>query len=129
MIFASNELQPAQVVNMLGKYLYKHIDSAYNMKKSPNTVDVFITVLYQLKEELRTEEDNDMHEMNLDISITTYADKIRMNVIEISPREKTLGFSSFKVDKFKDMNKGYELILNTVKKKLEKEYEDYDFLF
>lgn len=128
-IYCANNLQPSQIVNQLGKYLYRHIDGAYDMKKSANIVDVYFLILYQLKEEFRTESDKDMHEMSINVSITSYADKIRMNLIEVSPNEKTLGFNTFKVDKFKDMNAGYELIMNTVKNRLAKVYEDYDFLF
>ena len=127
-----NTTQPkyegGQAVNIIGKYLFKHIDSAYNFKKGANTYDIYFTILYQLKEGYRTEEDHDMHEMNINISITTYSDKLRMNIIEISPREKTLGFNTFALTKFNDLQFGYELVMKTVRKRLAKEYEDYDFI-
>ena len=121
--------QGGQAVNMIGKYLFKHIDGAYNFTKGANTYDVYFTILYQLKEEHRTKQDHDMHEMNINISLTTYSDKLRMNIIEISPREKTLGFNTFALTKFDDLYSGYELIMNTLKKRLAKEYENYDFIF
>ena len=121
--------QGGQAVNMIGKYLFKHIDGAYNFTKGANTYDVYFTILYQLKEEYRTKQDHDMHEMNINISLTTYSDKLRMNIIEISPREKTLGFNTFALTKFDDLYSGYELIMNTLKKRLAKEYENYDFIF
>ena len=128
---ASNEpkYQGGQAVNIIGKYLFKHIDSAYNFKKGANTYDIYFTILYQLKEEYRTEQDHDMHEMSINISITTYSDKLRMNIIEISPREKTLGFNTFALTKFDNLQSGYELVMKTVLKRLNKEYEDYDFIF
>lgn len=121
--------QGGQAVNIIGKYLFKHIDSAYNFKKGANTYDIYFTILYQLKEEYRTENDHDMHEMNINISITTYADKLRLNMVEVSPREKTLGFNTFALSKFNDLQSGYELVMNTLKKRLNKEYANYDFIF
>lgn len=121
--------QGGQAVNIIGKYLFKHIDGAYNFKKGANTYDVYFTILYQLKEDHRTENDNDMNEMNINISLTTYCDKLRMNIIEISPREKTLGFNTFSLSKFDDLQAGYELIMNTLMKRLYKEYQNYDFIF
>lgn len=126
---AHPKYQGGQAVNIIGKYLFKHTDGAYNFKKGANTYDIYFTILYQLKEEYRTEEDHDMHEMNINISITTYSDKLRMNIIEISPREKTLGFNTFALTKFNDLQSGYELVMKTVLKRLNKEYEDYDFIF
>lgn len=123
------KLQGGQLVNTLGNYLYRHIDSAYNKEKSPNMIDIYFTVIYQLKEENRTPTDKDMHEMNLNINLTTYADKIRMNIIELSPEEVTIGFNTFSIDKLQDMNSAYTLIMDTVKKRLSKKYQDYDFLF
>lgn len=121
--------QGGQAVNIIGKYLFKHIDGAYNFKKGTNTYDVYFTILYQLKEDYRTDKDHDMHEMNINISITTYSDKLRMNIIEISPREKTLGFNTFSLSKFDDLQAGYELVMNTLLKRLSKEYQNYDFIF
>lgn len=82
------QLQAGQQVNRIGKYLYKHIDGAYNMVKSPNMVDIYFIVLYQLKEDLRTEDDHDMHEMSINLNVTTYSNKVRINIIEVSPKEK-----------------------------------------
>lgn len=121
--------QGGQAVNIIGKYLFKHIDGAYNFKKGANTYDVYFTILYQLKEDHRTDKDHDMHEININISITTYSDKLRMNIIEISPREKTLGFNTFSLSKFDDLQAGYELVMRAIQKRLQKEYEDYDFIF
>ena len=121
--------QGGQAVNIIGKYLFKHIDGAYSFKKGANTYDVYFTILYQLKEDYRTDKDHDMHEMNINISITTYSDKLRMNIIEISPREKTLGFNTFSLSKYDDLQAGYELVMRSIQKRLQKEYEDYDFIF
>lgn len=129
LVYGALKLQGGQVVNKLGKYLYNHIYSAYRINNSANMVDVYFTVYYQLKEELRTESDKDMKVMSLYINLTTYSDKIRMNVVEISPREKTLGFNTFSLSKFDDLQAGYELIMNTLMKRLSKEYQNYDFIF
>ena len=44
----TKNLQPNQIIPKVAKYLYKSIDSAYDLKLSVNTADVFISVLYQL---------------------------------------------------------------------------------
>lgn len=121
--------QGNQAVNIVGRFLYNHIDGAYNIKRSANSVDVYFIILYQKKEELREDSDKDMHEMKLNINITTYDDKLRMNIIELSPEERTLGFNTFALKKFDDLNSGYDLVMKTLKKRLNKYYEDYDFIF
>lgn len=121
--------QGSQAVNIVGRFLYNHIDGAYNIKRSANSVDVYFIILYQKKEELREDSDKDMHEMKLNINITTYDDKLRMNIIELSPEERTLGFNTFALAKFDDLNSGYNLVMKTLEKRLNKYYEDYDFIF
>ena len=71
--------QGGQAVNIIGKYLFKHIDGAYNFKKGANTYDVYFTILYQLKEDYRTDKDHDMHEMNINISTMDSYDRSQAN--------------------------------------------------
>lgn len=123
-----------QMVNKLGKYLYKNIDGRLSYKTSSNTCDVVIMVLYQLPRlqqipGKQKEGYNDMHEMHIDINLTTYANKIRVNLIEISPDEKTLGCLIWGPEQLQDLEKSKLKILSKVQKCLIKEYKDYDFIF
>lgn len=124
----------SQLVNKVGQYLYKNIDSAYKGIRSTNTYDVYFFVLYQVPFEQRIpgknkEGYNDMHEMHINISLTTYQSKIRVNITEISPEEWTFGYILIPPERLQNLEEARKLILDQVTKKLKKHYENYDFLF
>ena len=129
----NKQLQPSQIVNRLGKYLHQQLDGAYKMKISPNTVDVYITVLYQLPMYVGKKQQKvyvgDVEEMTLDINLTTYANKIRINIIELTPDEKTISFDSYLAEKFIDLEASKVFIEKLIRRKIAKEFEDYEFLF
>lgn len=125
----TTNIPPAStVVNMVGKYLYKNLDGAYKFTKDRNTFDIYVTLLYELKEEYGGIP-NDVQEMTINISITTYQNKIRVDTIEMTPEERTLGFDLFKVEDMLDM----ELAMSTIKWKvgnrIRKAYKNYIILF
>ena len=129
-----NPKETSNLVNKVGQYLYKNIDSAYKGIRSTNTYDVYFFVLYQIPFEQRIpgrnkEGYNDMHEMHINISLTTYQNKIRVNVTEISPKEWTFGYILIPPEKLKNLDEARKLILDQVIKKLKKHYQDYDFLY
>lgn len=127
---SSKKFQGGQVVNKVGSYLYNHIDGAFKFEKSPNMYDVYFIVLYQIPEENRTtDEDDEVHELPIDLNITTYQDKIRVNIIVQDEYEKTIGTKTFSYDKLDDLEKLRQTVLSFVEKKITKEYEEYDFLF
>lgn len=122
-----------QWVNKVGKYMYNNLDGAFKFKKSSNMYDVFITLLYQLKEEDRDpdkgEEYNDVHEMTLDLNITTYQNKLRVNVIEDDKNERTIGHFVVSEEKLQDLEAAKDLIYNKVIKQVSRAYDDFDFIF
>lgn len=118
-----------QQVNRIGRYLYNHIDSAYRYKASSNTSDVYITVMYQLPVVRRPIGDQEVHEMHIIISVTTYADKIRVNLIEISPDEVTLGHMAIPQDMVDNLDDLKKYILARIQKLLNKRYANYDFIY
>ena len=81
---SSPNITGSQLVNKVGKYLYNHLDGAYKYSKDRNTYDVYVTLLYELKPEYGGIP-NDVQEMTIDISITTYQNKIRVDTIEMTP--------------------------------------------
>ena len=127
-IYSSNSTPTSQLVNKIGKYLYNHIDGAFKYKKSSNMYDVYFTLLYQLKPEFGGKV-NDVKEMTVNINITTYQNKIRVNVIEMTPEERTIGYDLFTPDKLQNLEEAKDLIFNRVVKRVSKAYENYIFLF
>ena len=70
-----------------------------------------------------------MHEMHINISLTTYQNKIRVNVTEISPEEWTFGYILIPPEKLKNLDDSRKLIYDKVIQKLKKHDEDYNFLY
>lgn len=142
MIITSAKLpQLSQTVNSVGKYLYKHLPGAINFKKSSNMFDVWTLVLYQIpydiikKYNITEDKYKEVYEMVININITTYNTKLRVNLIEESPDELTIGCQTFDVERLKKKNpQAYfnnimDSIMDYLIRRLEKHYEDYDFLY
>ena len=115
-------------VKKVGQYLQKHLDGAFNGRSSSDTYDVWVTLLYQLKEEFGGDP-NDVEEMTINISITTYADKLRVNTIEVSPMERTLGSDVIRSSEYADLETLKRVILWKVGKRIRKAYADCNVLF
>lgn len=132
-IKAANQQQilPAsKQVKRIGQYLYKHIDGAYDFKSSSNNYDVYFLLLYELKKELREPgKDYPVHDMRININVTTYQNKVRINIIELAPEERTIGFDVYTPEKVQDLQKAYPVIMEKIYKRIYKAYEDYYFLY
>lgn len=132
---SGNQLTASQQVNRLGKYLYKNLDGAFKIKNTSNTCDVYVTVLYQIPSEIlkkyniTDEKYTDVHEMTVNISITTYQNKVRINVIEVTEGEKTIGFDLYDPTDLIDLKASAQKIYSRVCKRIAKEFKDYEFLF
>lgn len=126
-IFTSKttKLSANQQVNRVGKYLFNHIDSAYNYKKSGNMFDVYITAYYQDTSRL----DSSVEEMNIDINITTYSNKLRINIISLDENEKTIGSDVYTPEFLEDLPKAYSKIMHRIKYRMSKEFSKYEFIF
>lgn len=129
------KLEAGQQVNRVGKYLYKHLDGAFKIQNTPNTCDVYVTVLYQIPTEILKKysitEDKygELNEMTLNLSITTYQNKVRINIIEVTPEEKTIGFDVYLPEDLEDLEGSAKKIFSRVCKRISKEFQDYEFLF
>lgn len=127
------KIQSSKLVNKVGRYLYKNIDGAFRMKSSSNTFDVYITLLYQLLPEFRSprnsKEANDVQEMTLNLSITTYQNKIRLNIIEVDPNERTLGYFLYPPELFDNMESAFTKIKRDSNQTVKKKYDRYEILF
>lgn len=126
---ATQSTMPAsKQVNRIGKYLYKHLDGAFKYATDRNMYDVYVTLLYQLKPECGGKV-NDVQEMTININITTYQNKIRVNTIEMTPDERTLGFDLMKLEDMMDLEKAMKIIIWKVGNRIRKAYKDYLILF
>lgn len=133
MVTQQAKIPMGKQVNRVGKYLYSKFDSRDSIKFKPNMCEVYFTLYYQLPEELQIEDDdtgiNDMHEMQMCINITTYANKLRVEINEISPSECTISFAVYDEVTCQDLELVRSKILNKLRKDISKTYEDYDFIF
>lgn len=128
-----NMLQANQIVNKVGKYLYRGIDGREKIKFTGNTCDVYITVYYQIPANKQNPADgsdvNDLHEMLINISITTYQNKIRVNTIAVTPQEQTLGYDLYYPEEVQNVGVACEKIYKKVCARIAKAFKDFDFLF
>lgn len=122
------QVPASQQVNRVGKYLYKHLDGAYEYHKSSNMYDVYCTLLYELKEEFGGIR-NDVKEMTININITTYQNKLRINTIEMTPQERTLGFDLMKPEELVDLQAAMNIIKKKVGNRIRRAYKNYTILF
>lgn len=117
----------------LGMYLYKHIDGAYKYEIKSNTFDLYITLYHQLPDYKQISEKgteyNDIHEMIINVSITTYSDKVRVNMYEIDPDEMTLGQFILKDDDLIFPEYAETKLMKKIDKSLSRRYQAYDFIY
>lgn len=121
-IKAGQALPASTQVNRIGKYLSKHLDGVYKVKKDRNTYDIYVHFIYQPFPEYT--ETPPISELNIIISITTYQNKIRVNTIELTPMERTIGFDVFNPGTMDDLEYGKYMVLKSVKKNIQKYYPD-----
>ena len=114
-------LPASKQVNRVGKYLYKSF-KGIKYTISSNMCDVYTALLYV---EPRS---NDVQEIILDINITTYQNKIRVNIIEVTPQERTIGFDLYTSEEIMNLQEASKKIYQKILKRVSKAYEDYDFL-
>lgn len=130
--FRQNQVPASSLVNKIGKYLYKNLDGAFKFTTTSNMCDVWVTLLYQLpylqQVPGRGKEYNDVHEMVLDINITTYQNKIRVNVLEVTPENKTLGHDVFPPENLVNLSSAKKQIFERVMYRVCRAYKDYNFL-
>lgn len=122
-------IPPSLQVKKVGKYLEKHIKSAFRGVNSANTYDVYCHLVYQLKEEFGGDPTEEADIMVVNINLTTYSGGLRYNVIEMTPEERTLGHHFLKHKDLVDLETTKEMVRAGVLHDVQKHYQDYDFAF
>lgn len=134
-IKSSKEVDVTKLPGIVGKFLNNRLDGSYSFKRTSNSSEVKSTILYQIpidvskKYNLSKSEREQVNVMDVLVSTTTYSNKVRVEVVELSPEEKTIGFRTFAKEKFKDVHSGCQEVLAFVAKSVRKEFEGYDVLF
>ena len=123
-----------QQINRVGAFLFKNIDGAYKFEKTANMYDLYFLMLYEVPKMQRIpgkakEGYNDTHEMRLNLNITTYQNKIRVNLIEITPEERTLGHMVIPPEKTQNLQYLKDFIEKWILKRLKVFYSDYEFIY
>lgn len=124
-----------KVANSVGKSIYKRLDGGYSFVKTSTGCEVRSTILYQIPLELSNkynlsyEQKTQVNVMDVLISITTYSNKLRVEVVELTPEEKTIGFQTFKDSTFTNVQEGVAVVMNFVQRVIRDEFKDYDVLF
>lgn len=120
-------------VNKIGKYLYKNIETAYKCVTSSNTCDVYMVVYYDYSYPGEKPDDeqqvSDLMEMDINLSLTTYKNKIRVNIYELTPDDYTIGFLRYEPEELDNLEYAKKLILNDVIDKISNRYSKYEFMF
>lgn len=112
------------LVNKVGKYLKKNIDGAYKITFTSMTCEVLMRMYYQVEDNPDT-----FNEMDFEISITSYQNKIRVNITEVTKAEKTIGQIILTDEELNDLKLAQKRILQTLKRAIQKEYKDYIFVY
>lgn len=124
--------EAGQLVNDLGVYFKSRTDGAYKIKKSSNMIDIWMVVYYQVPamqipgREKRT---FPIEEMIININLTSYANKMRVNMIEVHPEEQTLGHFVIPTEKLVDLEESRKEVLKRIYKRLDRLFEGYNFIF
>lgn len=109
----------SKLVNSLGAFLYQKIDGAYKLTKTSNTSDVYLKISYY---------DESPKTLGININITTYQDKIRINTIEMSDSQKTLGHDVYTPEQLTDLEYVKSDILSKLQKRLAKNYPHFKYI-
>lgn len=121
-------MELGQVVKKLGKWLSKNMPNAFKYTSGANESSVYFTIYYLEYTDPSIDYNNEeLDEMVVEINITTYANKIRVNVIERTPEEFTVGHIVYPPDKSADWVNLRGVVIGDILKKIQKRFTDYMF--
>ena len=126
-------LTGSQIVNGLGKFFKKHLTGSGIIEKRSNDCTVIIPLSYKVKPENDALDDviscdthDEMGTITVEISITTYDNKIRVNIFN---GDLTIDHKTYNIALFNDYETECIKILNYSKKKIINKFPQYDFQF
>ena len=117
-------------IKPVGKYINKVIDGAYKIEFKSNMCIVYMRMYYQIPSRYQDQgADMSLKEMRFIINITSYANKLRINLTEDTEYEKTIGQLILAEDDLKDLNTIKYKVMKMIRKSIAKEYEGYEFIY
>ena len=125
-IYASRS-NAGEYVNKVGKYLKQTLDGAYKIKFSPMECQVFMEMLFEVPEDKKS-----YGEIKFEISIVSYQNKLRINITELTEREKTVGqiiLKELDLENLSDLHQIKIMVVDKINKFLEKEYPGYYLVY
>lgn len=122
-IVASSKNQ-GSIVNKIGKYLNSHIDGAYKITFHTMECEVTMMMYYQIPGD-----PDSLDRMDFNINITSYQNKVRINLTETDEFEKTIGQIILSEDETHDLPLVQKKVLTQLKRSIAREYEEYDFVY
>lgn len=111
-------------VNKVGKYLKQKLDGAYMIKFHPMECEVFLRLLMET-EGIR----DSFADVSFIISIVSYQNKLRINITEISEREKTIGQLILTEEQITNLEEVRGRVIKSINKFLEKEYPGFYLVY
>lgn len=128
-IFASKgtnqqKFEPGTMINKVGRYLSKNIDGAYKLEFHPMDCEVYMRMYYQVPGS-----PDSFDEMKFFISITSYSNKLRINLTEDTEMEKTIGQLILFPDELYDLDRIKKRVLTMIRKSINKEFAEFDFVY
>lgn len=131
-------IDPSTMVNKVGKYIYQHLEGGQRISYQANVCDITTLMYYMIKPEVREQMrqyDEKLHgigeeiyEMKININITTYTNCLRVNVIEITPDERTLGFFKLTQTDLMSLPNCKDKTMQFIKSRIEKYYDKWEVL-
>lgn len=117
-------MQPGNWIKKVGKYLNDHIDGAYKIAFHSMECEVFMRMYYQLPNVAES-----FDEMKFIISITSYQNKLRINLTEDTEMEKTIGQLILRPEELGNLEEVRLRVLKMIKKAINKEFDQFDFIY
>jgi hypothetical protein len=122
LIYAS--YSPGTLIKKVGKYLNDVIDGTYKIAFHPMECEIFMRMYYQIP---NVKESFD--EMKFIISVTSYQNKLRINLTEDDEYEKTIGQLILFPEELTDLPIVRKRVLQMIKKAISKEFREFDFIY
>jgi hypothetical protein len=133
-----NKLAKPSQVERLGKFLKKNLTGVYKVETPSNQYVIYTTLLYQVPLELRKKmrmyfkefkgAEEDIYEANVYFNITTYKQKIRVNIILLNKDEPTLGFLIFTNEDLMSLPACKDRLLDYTYEKITAYFANYEVL-
>lgn len=121
-------MELGQIVKKLGKWLSKNMINAFKYTSGANESSVYFKIYYVEYTDPSVDYYNEeLDEMIVEINITTYANKLRVNIIERTPEEFTVGHIVYPPEKLLDWVKLREKVMDDILTKIQKRFTSYKF--